>query len=545
MYHQVQQNNIKSAEPINLNYINPQFNFPHSISDEDIKAEDENQSLEPEQIQHKEILKVLLNEIKPIDFIALINPIANELQQEYQRIVNAYEEDNKELHTALNIPKEGKESSRILEIQSKLQAITKGIKQKHYVVCIITELLKIAETSNWNLCKCYDYVYIYNGAFWKQLSKEDLKYFLGEAAIKFSYPVIEAVHHLFKDELLKQFVTQAHLPTPECDQDKILINLQNGTFEFIGSKWQLRSFNPKDFMTYQLPFRYDPNVTCPKFDNYLKKVLPDEDSRKILQEFSGFIFTKLNLEKCLVLTGGGSNGKSVFFNILIALIGKENTLTYSMGLFNHEYNRAKLTNVLLNYSSEKGTDLNVETFKALISGEPLQAREPYGKSFTINNKVKFIMNCNELPKETESTEAYFRRYIIIPFDVKIPESERDINLASDIIKKELPGVFNWLLKGLERLISQQKFTNSQKVDLALAAFKKQSDNIALFIDEYSYKPSTNLKKSLIDLYVQYKQFCADDGYKAYGKNRFSAILESKGFESTRLNDGSKGFFISI
>lgn len=545
MSNQDQQKNSNSDDSGNPNNLNPQFTFPQSISDEDIKAEDESQSVAPEHMQHKEILKVLLNELKPIDFIALISPSAAALKKENQAIIDAYDQGNKELHKALNTPQEGKESSRALEIQLKLQAITKGIKQKHYVVCIITVLLKIAEISNWNLCKCYDYVYIYNGAFWKQLSKEDLKYFLGEAAIKFGYPVIEAVHHLFKDELLKQFVTQAHLPTPEYDQDKILINLQNGTFEFIGSKWQLRPFNPKDFMTYQLPFRYDPNAACPKFDSYLQKVLPDEDSRKILQEFSGFIFTKLNLEKCLVLTGGGSNGKSVFFNILTALIGKENTLTFSMGLFNHEYNRAKLTNVLMNYSSEKGTDLNVETFKALISGEPLQAREPYGKSFTINNKVKFIMNCNELPKETESTEAYFRRYIIIPFDVKIPEAERDINLADNVIKNELPGVFNWLLKGLERLIKQLEFTRSQKVDAALAAFKKQSDNIALFIDEFNYKPSVTVKKSLIDLFSQYKQFCSDDGYKAFGKNRFSAILESKGFESTRLNDGSKGFFISV
>ena len=215
-----------------------------------------------------------------------------------------------------------------------------------------------------------------------------------------------------------------------------------------------------------------------------------------------------------------------------------------MGLFNHEYNRARLTNVLLNYSSEKGTDLNVETFKALISGEPLQAREPYGKPFEINNKVKFIMNCNELPKETESTDAYFRRYIIIPFDVKISEKDRDINLANDIIKSELPGVFNWLLNGLERLIHQKDFTIASKASTALANFKKQSDSIALFIEEFNYIPSTSIKISLADLYTLYKTFCLDDGYKPFGKNRFSSILESKGFEATRSNDGSKSFFIS-
>lgn len=495
--------------------------------------------------EHKDVLKNLLNELEPLDFVSIIKPEAENLMKEYYAIIEAYESGNKELHKKLNVPKGEEESSRVIEIELMLKAIKKEVKQKHYVVCIITELLKVAEKSKWNLCQCYDYVYIYNGAYWKQLSKDDLKYFLGEVAIKFGYPDIDAKHHQFKDELLKQFVTQAHLPTPEYDPDKILINLQNGTFEFTGSKWKLKAFDPKDFLTYQLPFPYNPAAVCPMFDSYLKKVLPDDDSNLILQEFSGFIFTKLNLEKCLILTGGGSNGKSVFFNILTALVGNENTLSYSMGLFNHEYNRAKLTNVLLNYSSEKGTDLNVETFKALISGEPLQAREPYGKPFSINNKVKFIMNCNELPKETESTEAYFRRYIIIPFDVKISEAERNINLADNIIKNELAGVFNWLLIGLERLVKNRRFTESEKVNQALAEFKRQADNVALFIDEYEYKPCTQRKKPLAEMFGYYKSFCIENGYKPFGKNNFSNKLESKGFEPTRLNDGSKGFYLGV
>lgn len=342
--------------------------------------------------EHKHVLNRLLNELKPLDFVSLIYMELEELATELQKIKKAYEGNKISLYEELNKAKSKESQSRITEIEAILNEKKKKIKQKHCVVTIISELLKIAEKSKWNLCQCYDYVYVYNGAFWKQLTKEDLKYFLGEAALKFGYPELDAKHHLFKDELLKQFLTQAHLPTPEHDPNRILINLQNGTFEFIGNNWKLKPFDPKDFLTYQLPFSYDKNAKCPMFDTYLEKVLPDKDSQMILQEFSGFIFTNLNLEKCLVLTGGGSNGKSVFFNILTALIGKENTLTFSMGLFNHEYNRAKLTNVLLNYSSEKGTDLNVETFKALISGEPLQAREPYGKSFSINNKVKSLMS---------------------------------------------------------------------------------------------------------------------------------------------------------
>jgi putative DNA primase/helicase len=71
--------------------------------------------------------------------------------------------------------------------------------------------------------------------------------------------------------------------------------------------------------------------------------------------------------------------------------------------------------------------------------------------------AKLIFNCNELPKDVEQTEAYFRRFLIIPFNVTIPEHEQDKELAKKIIDNELSGVFNWVLSGLKRLLMQQRF----------------------------------------------------------------------------------------
>ena len=417
------------------------------------------------------------------------------------------------------------------------------LKQKHIIFAIVKHLLQIARQRQWNLCTAYEYTYIYNGAYWKQCSKEDIKKFLSDAAVNMGLPDYEAKHYEFAEKLLKQFLSDAQLPTPVADKNKVLINLHNGTFEFTNEGWQQRDFNPDDFITYQLPFDYDPDATCLLFDKYLLRVLPDESSRMVLQEFAGFIFTRLNLEKCLVLTGEGGNGKSVFMNILCALIGKENTLNYSLGLFNHEYNRAKLVNVLMNYSSEKGFDLHPDTFKALVSSEPLQAREIYQKPFTLYNNAKFLFNCNKLPTENESTEAYYRRFLIIPFDIRIPETEKDISLAEKIISNQLPGVFNWLLAGLNRIIQQQRFTACEKSEKALSDFKKQGDNVQLFIEELCFQQSANNKEALNDIYTRYKSFCHDDNYKAKGKNNFSKELERKGFERTRLNDGTSAFFM--
>lgn len=445
-------------------------------------------------IDHKEILQKLLSEIKSLNF------------REYIRL----EDDRK-------------------------------LMQKHIIFAVVKNLIEIAKVRKWNLCKAYEYIYIYNGAYWKQCSKDDIKSFLCEVAIKMGHPDYESKADTFPDKLLKQFLNDAYLPEPATTTDKILINLQNGTFEFTTGGWVKREFSPEDFLTYQLPFKYDESAICPMFDKYLLRVVPDEKSRMVLQEFAGYIFTKLNLEKCLVLTGGGGNGKSVFMNILCALFGNDNILQYSLGQFSHEYNRAKLANVLLNYSSEKGFDLNPDTFKALVSGEALQAREIYQKPFTLYNRAKFITNCNELPRETESTDAYFRRFLIVPFEEKISENEKDTALAEKIIATELPGVFNWLLAGLDRLLAQErgkeKFTLSEKAENALGEFRKQSDSLQLFIEDKGYMPSEHSKKSLTEIYDEYKNYCKDDGYKPLGKNRFSRRLEAKGFKKERINAG--------
>lgn len=308
---------------------------------------------------------------------------------------------------------------------------------------------------------------------------------------------------------------------------------------------KLREFDPNDFLTNQLPFEYDLDANCPMFDQFITKVLPDESCRMVLQEFSGYIFSNLNLEKMLIITGNGSNGKSVFFNIICALVGKENLLNYAVGSFNHEYNRAKLLGKLLNFSSEKGADLDPDTLKTLISREPIQAREPYGKSFNMEIDTKFIMNANELPKITEITDAFFRRQCIIRFGEKITESEKDIHLADKIIKNELPGIFNWVLVGLARLHQQQAFTFSEKIEQEVAEFKKQSDTVALFVEEKAYIPTTTTKILVAELYKDYKSFCFDDGYKALGKNRFSTRLKNLGFADTRVSGGGAAFFIEF
>lgn len=258
----------------------------------------------------------------------------------------------------------------------------------------------------------------------------------------------------------------------------------NGTFE-ITDKPILRAFDALDFIRYQLPFEYDRSATAPKFMAYLDKVLPETDKQKVLAEFLGYVFVPqsyLKLEKALFLYGGGANGKSVFYEIMKALLGPHNTSEFTLQSLTDTtgYYRALIADKLVNYASEISGKLEGTKFKSLASGEPMEARLPYGQPMIIEDYAKLIFNTNELPKDVEFNNAFFRRFIIIPFEVTIPKNEQNKSLHNEIINDELPGVFNWVLDGLQRLLSQKGFSKSPSIDRALEEFRTESDTVKRF-----------------------------------------------------------------
>ena len=421
--------------------------------------------------------------------------------------------------------------------------------KNHYLVICIDELLNIAKNNEWGLCKKNGFIYLYNGCFWNEIDKERFQFFLGHAALKMGVEKFRGKIHTFKEDLFKQFMGEAYLTTPQSKSDSVLINLQNGTFEISSENRGIRGFNPKDFLTYQLPFKYNPESQAPIFQKYLDDVLPDKDKQKVLAEYCGYIFTKtsvLKLEKMLILYGTGANGKSVFFEIINALLGTENVSNYTLQSLTNEngYYRVKISNKLVNYASEINGKLETDIFKQLASGEPVEARSPYGEPFILNEYAKLIFNCNELPKDVEHTNAFFRRFLIIDFNVTIPENKQDKELANYIIKHELSGVFNWILQGLERLLMQKSFSKCEAVDTALHCYEKQSDSVKMFIDEYEYKSS--LSYTLIKtLYDQYRNYCIEDGFKPVNKMNFSKRLAHYKILVKRINVGNVAYITNV
>lgn len=403
-------------------------------------------------------------------------------------------------------------------------------KQNHFHVIVIETILLTAKNEALGLCRNHDFIYLYNGAYWNLIDRDELKTFLGQAAEKMGINNLVARHYKFKDDLFKQFMTSAHLPKPEQPKNVVFINLKNGTFEITPTGTHLKSFNAADFITYQLPFEYNEEAIAPQFHKYIDKVLPDKTLQNILAEYLGYIFVKtstLKLEKTLLLYGGGANGKSVCYEIVRSLLGEHNISEYSLQSLTNEngYERAMIANKLLNYASEISGKLQSYIFKQLVSGEAVGARLPYGNPFTMSDYAKLMFNCNELPTDVEHTEAYFRRFLIIPFNVTIPEHEQDKQLAKKIIDSELSGVFNWVLEGLKRLLEKKQFTESDIVRQMRTQYEKESDSVALFLEDARYEASMdNTCVPLKKLYTMYQNFCRDCGYKCLSYKNFQKRL---------------------
>jgi putative DNA primase/helicase len=242
----------------------------------------------------------------------------------------------------------------------------------------------------------------------------------------------------------------------------------------------------------------------------------------------------------LILYGTGANGKSVFFEVVNALLGTQNISSYSLQSLTNEngYFRAKIANTLVNYASEINGKLESSIFKQLVSGEPVEARLPYGQPFILKQYAKLIFNCNELPKDVEHTNAYFRRFLIIPFDVTIPPDKQDKNLHTKIIESELSGVFNWVLDGLQRLLKQKSFSNCDAAKNAVDQYRIESDSVQMFLRENEYSVSNQHETPLKEVYNEYKSFCIENGFRACSNQTFADRLRNCGYNTHRKSIGT-------
>lgn len=396
------------------------------------------------------------------------------------------------------------------------------------------------DSNNYKFCLKDGIIYCYNGMYWVKVQEDEMKLFIHSAVNVLGGSNAGRRHYKWKEDVYRQFISEALFVNKEKTEGQTLINLRNGTFEITAEYQSLREYRAEDFLRYRLDFDYDPQATAPMFQKFLDRVLPDKDCQAVLSECMGYIFTKgLKLEKVLLLTGTGANGKSTFFSIATAIFGQDNVSSFSLQeLTKGQYQRAELQDVIVNFCSEISGKMETFVFKQLASGEPVSARHIFGRPFTMTDYAKMVFLCNELPWQIEQTDAFFRRFIIIPFEQTIPEEERDPDLANKIIASERSGVFNWMLDGLKRLLKNKRFTDSEVIKRQIEQFRYERDTVAVFLDQENYVPSNEKEEKLSVLYEKYSRYCRGTGLWTVSTVAFAKRLRVYGYRIVRKSQGN-------
>lgn len=391
-----------------------------------------------------------------------------------------------------------------------------------------------------------DQLYIFDGSRYVPILNKDVEFEVREAmlSVGVSMGIIVKNFKMMMTHIWMSVGANKFIPT------KNLICFENCIFDARSGKTY--EFSPKIHVVHKLPFSYDPKSEAPKWKTFLGEVLPEKDCREALQMFLGMVFldrSSSKMEKMMVLIGTGSNGKSVVFDTINYILGSENVSTYEIKSLisdasTAQYNVADIDGKMINYCTELDKKvIDTTKVKSLISGEPLPARHPYSRPFMARSLPIMMANANDYPRTNDHSDGFFRRFIFIPFDVKITAEKANQSLPFEL-QKEASGIFNWLVKGYEKAKANKfKINTPEKSKIALQTYRVDSNSVFTFMksNQYSAKPIYNEEIPILvqssSLYKEYLLFCQANGFSCFSSTEFGKMLKTGGYDFVRRSNG--------
>ncbi len=325
----------------------------------------------------------------------------------------------------------------------------------------------------------------------------------------------------------------------DFDADANLLNLKNGTLEL--ETQTFRKHRPGDLLTKQADVTFDPNADCPRFKDFVSRIIPESHAKFALRLLGYTISGKPKEQVFGIFYGSGANGKSTLVNAVSDLLNDYSVSVEPSSLMKQKMEKvrsdlARLKGANLAVTSElaMGEILDAALMKRFTGGERITARKLYQNEISFVPRATFIMTTNNLPVIDGSDQALARRLILLPFDVKIPEHERDHNLEATLAQ-ERSGILNLLLEGLN---DYQKNGLSIPEDLKQETEKyvEASDLIGCFLrDVAEFGDGCTIGAK--DLFNQYWCWCAENSVKPLSRPNFKRSLEKKGYTQKRSNAG--------
>jgi putative DNA primase/helicase len=320
-----------------------------------------------------------------------------------------------------------------------------------------------------------------------------------------------------------QVKMRTHLPHGRQVNDRPdWVCLQNGILNL--NTLELRPHDPDFFFTYALGVTYNPSAPgrCERWLAFLEQTAQTSPATDQLQEFAGYGLTRdTRFAKCLLLLGPGADGKSVFIKTIRKLVGVDNCSSVSFQDLEDQFRRASIYNKLLNTATEVGSKaLESPFFKAIVTGDPIEAAFKHRDSFSFVPYCKLIFAANKMPRVLDNSDGFFRRLLPVAFKRQFLEGDPDYDPdLEEKLEGELSGIFEWAILGLHRLWRQRGFTDSEETRKLLMGYKRMNNPVLAFVeDQCLLGEACQIQKE--ELYKHYRSYCGINGYQPLTRDNF-------------------------
>jgi len=249
------------------------------------------------------------------------------------------------------------------------------------------------------------------------------------------------------------------------------------------------------------------------FFRFLQMSLPNEDERRLVQEYCGYtLLNDVRFQVAQIWVGDGCNGKSVLLKVIERLHSTVGSIRLDQL---SGFGLAPLVDASLILCSEAPKrGLDEQTLKQIISGDPVAVEYKFGDMFMYSPFAKFLIACNRFPHISDDSNGVWRRLQIVRWGVNLTREQQIANLDQIIVANELKLVVDWCLEGLSRLLKRGEFVEPVSVKLRKDAEKVHSNNVLAFVDDYELDVGNAfIPKERV--YEKYAAYCESSGLNPF------------------------------
>ena len=316
------------------------------------------------------------------------------------------------------------------------------------------------------------------------------------------------------------------------NENPLSVVFKNGILDI--STMKLEPMTPDNLESIQINCNYNPDAYSETVDEFFATATNgNKATEQLLYEVIGYSMLKTNeLQKAFILVGAGRNGKSTYLDLIKNVLGKQNTTTVSFkdlaSTFRASMLDGKLASLAGDISSQPITESDL--IKSISAGEDITIEEKYKAAQSKSLFSTLLFACNKLPRTPDTSEGFYRRFTIIPFNADLGSVKRveGMLFKNKLLSQESLDYVAWkAIDAIYKVLSTtQEFTEPECVLEMIQQYKVDNSTVlSWFKDMYDNNKEKVAKQKIGPLYVSYRQWCDQAGRMCAAQNTFAASLK--------------------